>query len=87
MNEDEKFKQEWARMNRAGNAVNRQKAIATLASVALTIVILAVSYPVLLVLWPSNKIPVLFLALPWFPALAAGWWVRTKLWPGGALGR
>jgi hypothetical protein len=87
MNEDEKSKVEWARMNRAGNVVNRQKAIATCASIGLTILILTVSYPILLVLWPSNKIPVIFLTLPWFPALSAGWWVRNKLWPGGALGR
>jgi hypothetical protein len=78
---------EWARANRAGRAANRQKLFATVSSVGVTSTIVAVGYLVFFMLWPSNRIPVLFLALPWLPALPVGLWIRHKLWPRGALGR
>jgi hypothetical protein len=78
---------EWARANRAGRTTNRRKAVATIASIAVTAPIVVAGYVALYALWPSNRIPVLFLALPWLPALPAGLWVRGRLWPRGALGR
>ena len=78
---------EWARANRAGRAANRQKLLATAASIAVTFPIVAVGYVLVIGLWPLARIPVILLALPWLPALPAGWWVRRKLWPGGAFGR
>jgi hypothetical protein len=78
---------EWARANRAGRAVNRQKTVATLASIAVTAVIMIAGYVVFFAAWTFDKIPVLFLALPWVPALPAGLFVRSRLWPRGQLGR
>lgn len=78
---------EWARANRAGAAANRRKALAVVASVVVTALIVIVGYVVLLGAWPSDRIPVLFLGLPWLPALPVGLWVRGRLWPRGALGR
>jgi hypothetical protein len=83
----EDLQAEWARANKAGGGANRRKAMATFASVAIAVPIVGLGYFVMLVFWPFDKIPVLFLALPWLPALPAGWWVRQKLWPRGALGR
>jgi hypothetical protein len=84
---EQDLQNEWARANRAGRGANRKKAIATIASVTVTVPVVAVGYFVMLGLWPWDRIPVLFLALPWVPALPVGWWVRSKLWPRGALGR
>lgn len=81
----DELQNEWARMNRAGGAVRRKKMIASLASIAVTFVVLIVGYVVLLGLYPFDRIPVVALALPWFPALPAGWFVRRKLTPSGAL--
>jgi hypothetical protein len=83
----EDLQQEWARANRAGRGASARKSVATLASVAVTVSIVIVGYVLLFVLWPFDRIPVVFLATPWLPALPAGWWVRNRLWPAGALGR
>lgn len=85
MSTDQELKDQWAKANRAGSSVNRKKAIASLASIGVTFIILAAGYIVLLELWPFDKVPVVMLALPWFGALPAGWWVRKKLAPTGAL--
>jgi hypothetical protein len=83
--EDDALKQEWARAQAAGRGVSRKKAVATLASVAVTFVTVVAGYVVFFLAWPFDRVPVLFLALPWLPALPLGWFVRRKLWPGGAL--
>jgi hypothetical protein len=82
---DQQLQDDWARANRGGRAALRQKAFATVASVAVTAVILFLGYFVVLGLF--DRVRVVHLVLPWFPALPAGWWVRGKLWPRGALGR
>jgi hypothetical protein len=84
MGAPDRLEDEWARANRAGRTANRQKATATLASVAVTALVVAAGYLALFVAWPFDKIPVLFFGLPWIPALPAGWWIRGKLWPKGA---
>jgi hypothetical protein len=84
---DQQLQDEWARMNASGRAANRKKALATLASIGVTLLVLAVCYPVLLFAWSGERIPVLFLALPWFVALPAGLFVQRKLAPKGFLGR
>ena len=84
---DEELRAEWARASRSGQAVKRKKALATLASVAVTLPILGLGYLVFFLVWPFERVPVVLLAIPWAPALAAGWWVRGRLWPRGALGR
>jgi len=84
---DEELRAEWARASRSGQAVNRRKAVATVASVAVTLPILVVGYGVFFLAWPFGKVPIVILAIPWLPALTAGWWVRGRLWPRGALGR
>lgn len=78
---------EWARANRGGRAANRQKAIATGASIAVTLAIVAAGYVLLFAVWFFDKMPVFILALPWLPALPAGWWIRKRLWPRGAYAR
>jgi hypothetical protein len=83
--EEDALKAEWARAQSAGRGVSRKKLVATLASVAVTSVVVVAGYVVFIVAWPFDRVPVLFLALPWLPALPLGWFVRRKLWPGGAL--
>jgi hypothetical protein len=83
--EDDALKAEWARARAAGRGVSRKKAFATLVSVAVTFVTVVAGYIVFYLAWPFDRVPVLFLALPWLPALPLGWFVRRKLWPGGAL--
>ncbi len=87
MQADDELKAEWDRASRSGRAVNRKKAVATLASVGVTAPALALGYLVFFAVWPFDRVPVILLATPWVPALGAGWWVRGRLWPGGALGR
>ena len=82
---DHELRAEWARANRGGRAATRKKALATLASVAVTGTLLLVGYFFIFALF--DTIRVIHLALPWFPALPAGWAVRNKLWPRGALAR
>jgi hypothetical protein len=84
---NEDLEDDWARANRAGRAVNRRKAFATLVSIGATAALAGAGYLAFFALWPSERFPVLFLALPWLPALPVGWWVRNGLWPRGALGR
>jgi hypothetical protein len=81
--EAEKLKSEWARAQGFGRALGRKRMVATLASMMATGVVVLVGYVVLFVLWPFDKIPVLYLGLPWLPALPLGWFVRNKLWPKG----
>jgi hypothetical protein len=83
--DDDALKAEWARAQAAGRGVSRKKTVATLASVAVTMVAVVAGYVVFYLAWPFDRVPVLFLALPWVPALPLGWLVRRKLWPGGAL--
>jgi hypothetical protein len=78
-----KLKDEWSRAQGFGRALGRRRMIATLASIVVCGAIVLVGYFVLLVGWPFEKIPVLYLALPWLPALPLGWFVRQKLWPRG----
>jgi hypothetical protein len=84
--EDEALKAEWSRAQAAGRGASRKKLVATLASVAVASIAVVAGYVVLYVAWPFDRIPVLFLGLPWLPALPLGWFVRRKLWPRGALG-
>jgi hypothetical protein len=84
--EDEALKAEWSRAKAAGRGASREKLVATLASLAVTAFAVVAGYVALYIAWPFDRIPVLFLALPWLPALPLGWLVRRKLWPRGALG-
>ena len=78
-----KLKDEWTRAQGFGRSLARRRLIATLASMVVCGATVLVGYFVLLVAWPFDKIPVLYLALPWLPALPLGWFVRQKLWPRG----
>jgi|HubBroStandDraft_2_1064218.scaffolds.fasta_scaffold384491_2 hypothetical protein len=77
---------EWSRANAGGRVYARKKLIASFASVAVTGVAVVVGYVVLLTYWPFDRVPILFLSLPWIPALPLGLVVRQRLWPRGALG-
>jgi hypothetical protein len=81
--EAEQLKAEWAKAQGFGRALARRRMIATLASMAATGAIVVGGYVALLVLWPFDKIPLLYLSLPWIPALPFGWFIRNKLWPKG----
>ena len=78
-----KLKTEWARAQGMGRSLGRRRTVATLASVVVTALTVVFGYAALWVLWPFDKIPVVYLALPWLPALPLGWFVRQKLWPRG----
>jgi hypothetical protein len=78
-----RLKDEWSRAQGFGRALARKRLIATLASIVVCGVTVLVGYVVLLVAWPFDKIPVVYLSLPWLPALPIGWFVRQKLWPRG----
>jgi hypothetical protein len=84
--DEDALKAEWSRAQAAGRGASRKKMMATLASVTVTSIAVVAGYVVLYVAWPFDRIPVLFLALPFLPALPLGWFVRRKLWPRGALG-
>jgi hypothetical protein len=84
--DDDALKAEWSRAQAAGRGVSRKKMLATFASVTVTSIAVVAGYVVLYVAWPFDRIPVLFLTLPFLPALPLGWLVRRKLWPRGALG-
>ena len=86
MNLDDGLKAEWARAQGAGRAATRKKLVATVASVLVTAVVAVAGYSVLFIAWPFAKIPVLFLATPWLPALPLGMVIRGRLWPRGPLG-
>ena len=81
--EASRLKDEWARAQGFGRALARRRLIATLASMVVCGAVALVGYVALLVAWPFDKIPVLYLAGPWLAALPLGWWVRQKLWPRG----
>ncbi len=78
-----KLKEEWARAQGFGRSLARKRLVATLASMAACFGLLVVCYAALLLLWPFDRIPVLYLAAPWLAALPVGWVVRQKLWPRG----
>jgi hypothetical protein len=84
--EEDALKAEWSRANAGGRGYARKKLVATLASVGATAVATVVGYVVLYAIWPFDRIPILFLSLPWVPALPLGLIIRQKLWPRGALG-
>jgi hypothetical protein len=78
-----KLKDEWARAQGFGRALARRRMVATLASLVVTTALVFGGYAALWLLWPFDKIPVVYLGLPWIPALPVGWLVRQKLWPRG----
>jgi hypothetical protein len=86
MPQDEALRAEWSRAQAAGRGATRKKAVATAVSVTATAVVVIVGYVVLYAAWPFDRIPVLFLTLPWLPALPMGLVLRQKLWPRGPLG-
>ena len=84
--EDEALKSEWSRAQSAGRWATRKKLVATVVSVSVTAIVVVLGYVLLYALWPFDRIPVLFLAIPWLPALPIGFVIRQKLWPRGPLG-
>jgi hypothetical protein len=80
--EDDALKAEWQRMQGMGRALVRQRAIATLAGMAIVGLGAAISV-VVYVIWPLHRIPVWVLAVPVAIAIGPAWAVRNKLWPGG----
>lgn len=80
--EEAQLKAEWAKMQGFGAGLQRQRLVATLASMGVAGAGF-VGTIVLYVVWPFDKIPVMLLIAPFALSLGPAWAVRNKLWPKG----
>jgi len=81
--EQAKLEAEWAKAQGFGRRLMRQRAIATVAAVAVAFAIGVPGELLMVALWPADRIPILYLTIAPALAIAAGAFVRNKLWPKG----
>jgi len=84
MSEDQKLKDEWARAQASGRAMDRKKAVATLVGVGVTFVL---SVPLTIALLAIGAFDERIGGLLALGSLFVGWFVRNRLWPRGQFSR
>jgi hypothetical protein len=82
--EDDKLKDEWARAQASGRAMDRKKMTATGAGMAVTFLISVPLVVALLAVGQFDDRMGIGIAIA---GLAAGWFVRNRLWPRGQFSR
>ncbi len=84
MSQDEKLKDEWARAQQSGRAMNRKKMFATGAGMAVTFLL---SVPMIVALIAVDAMDDRIALGVAILALFVGWFVRNRLWPKGQFSR
>jgi hypothetical protein len=84
VSEEEKLRDEWARAQASGRAMDRKKMLATLAGVGVTFVL---SVPTTIALVAIGAMDERIGAVIALGSLFVGWFVRNRLWPRGQFSR